>query len=250
MNATGAVAKYRRGVRVATDLMVHEREALYSGRVVVGIDEVGRGALAGPLCVGAVVLESDAEPPAGLDDSKALSAAQRDALVDPLEEWVAAWSLGWASAQEIDWWGLRVALAVAANRALGNLTVRPNFCLVDGAVNLLRAPLDQLFEAPPAPALFYTTLDCRPVVRGDAACASIAAASVLAKVSRDRAMVDLDESHPAYGWRRNKGYGAPEHLAALRRLGPTALHRRSWHLPEPDGPSGEAGALRGFDAEG
>jgi ribonuclease HII len=220
------------GVRAATDLMVHERAAIRSGRVVVGVDEVGRGALAGPMCVGAVVLIDDTPPPPGLNDSKALSASQREALVDPLTQWAAAWSLGWTSAEEIDWWGLRTALAVAATRALGALGALPDLCLADGAVNLLRAPPDRSFATPVPPPLDYATMDCRTVVRGDAACASIAAASVLAKVSRDRVMVDLDRSHPAYGWRRNKGYGAPEHLAALRRLGPTELHRRSWHLPE------------------
>jgi len=249
MNATGTDRRYRRGVRAATNLMVHERAALASGHVVVGVDEVGRGALAGPLCVGAVALVCDTPPPSGLNDSKVLSAAQRVALVDPLTAWAASWSLGWASAEEIDWWGLRVALAVASTRALAALDVEPDFCLIDGAVNLLRAPLDRSFEVPPAPALDYEDMACRTVVRGDAACASIAAASVLAKVARDRGMVDLDADHPAYGWRRNKGYGAPEHLAALRRLGPTTQHRRSWHLPGVDAAAVGAGAPRGFGAE-
>jgi ribonuclease HII len=172
-----------------------------------------------------------------------LSRAQRDALVGPIREWAAAWALGWASAQEIDWWGLRTALAVAATRALGALATRPDFCLVDGSFNLLRAPADRPLEGPSPPALTYAELDCRAVVRGDGVCASIAAASVLAKVSRDRVMVDLDERYPAYGWRRNKGYGAPEHLDALRRLGPSELHRVTWRLPARDGPAG-AGSAR------
>jgi ribonuclease HII len=211
--------------------MVMERAAIGAGRVVVGVDEVGRGALAGPLTVGAVVLTGDAPPPPGLADSKTLSAAQREALVEPITTWAAAWSLGWSSAEEIDQWGLRTALAVAATRALAGLATRPDLCLVDGTVNLLRARLEHGVDVPSPPPLAYATLDCRPVVRGDGACASIAAASVLAKVSRDRLMVDLDQAHPAFGWRRNKGYGAPEHLAALRRIGPTDLHRRSWRLP-------------------
>jgi len=201
---------------------------------VVGVDEVGRGALAGPLAVGAVVVTRDVPVPRGLADSKALTPAQREALVDPIMSWAAAWSLGWASAEEIDRWGLRTALSVAATRALDELATRPNLCLVDGSVNLLRAPLDVALGVPGPPAATYASLECRPVVRGDATCASIAAASVLAKVARDRVMVDLDRAHPAFGWRRNKGYGAPEHLAALRRLGPTALHRRTWHLPGLD----------------
>jgi ribonuclease HII len=222
-----------------SDLMRVERVEIDRGRVVVGVDEVGRGALAGPLAVGAVVVTRDAAPPAGLGDSKALSARQREFLIDPIMEWARAWSLGWASAQEIDEWGLRMALAVAASRALDALATRPDLALVDGSVNLLRAPRDQRLGGT-APSLAYDGLECRTVVRGDASCASIAAASVLAKVARDGLMVDLDARHPGYGWRQNKGYGAPEHLAALRRLGPTLLHRRSWRLPEPDTPARSA----------
>ncbi|MFI5035909.1 MAG: ribonuclease HII, partial [Acidimicrobiales bacterium] len=198
------------------------------------VDEVGRGALAGPLTVGAVVVTDDAPPPTGLADSKALTPAQREALVEPIRAWASAWSLGWASAEEVDQWGLRTALAVAATRALANLPTDPDLCLIDGAVNLLRAAVDQPPGRPAPPALAFATLDCRPIVRGDGACASIAAASVLAKVARDDAMVLLDRDHPAYGWARNKGYGVPEHLAALARLGPTELHRRTWRLPAPE----------------
>ncbi len=234
MNATGVAPRYRYGVTHALDLMVSERAALRDGRVVVGVDEVGRGALAGPLAVGAVVVTRPLPAPEGLDDSKALRADEREALEEPLGRWAAAWALGWASAQEIDWWGLRTALAVAASRALGSLGTRPDLCLVDGPLNLLRSPLGAPLDAPAPPPLAFADLECRPVVRGDATCASIAAASVLAKVGRDRLMVELDVAYPDYGWRRNKGYGAPEHLAALRRLGPSVEHRRSWRLPGVD----------------
>jgi ribonuclease HII len=214
------------------DLLAFERPLLEGGDVVVGIDEVGRGALAGPMAVGAVVLTGVTPPPEGLDDSKLLSVTRREALVVPLEQWAADWSIGWTSAAEIDAWGLRLALAVAATRAIDVLTVRPTHALVDGSFNLLRAPLDVGFGVAAPPRLAYDTLPVTTVVKGDSACASIAAASVLAKVQRDRSMVALSEGFEDYGWASNKGYGAEVHLEAIRRLGPTTHHRTSWRLPE------------------
>jgi len=198
---------------------------------VVGIDEVGRGALAGPMTVGAVVLRSAATPPPGLTDSKLLSPARRRALVAPLEAWADDWSLGHVSAVEIDAWGLRLALAVAASRALEGLSTTPTIALIDGSFNLLRAPRDVRLGAEVVPALSYQDLAVTTVVKGDRACASIAAASVLAKVCRDELMVGLSDEFAPYGWRQNKGYGAPEHLDAIRRWGPTVHHRHSWRLP-------------------
>ena len=221
----------------AVDLLRHERELLARGEVVVGVDEVGRGALAGPLTVGVVVVTSLTPPPKHLTDSKLLTSAQREALEAPLREWALDWSLGSVSSSEIDDWGLRLALAVAATRALDGLVVRPTFALLDGSFNLLRAPLDVPFGAAPAPELAYADLAHETVVKGDARCATIAAASVLAKVQRDRVMVELDRQFGAFDWARNKGYGAPGHLAALRRHGPTDQHRTSWKLPSKDGPS-------------
>ncbi|HEV2427752.1 MAG TPA: ribonuclease HII, partial [Acidimicrobiales bacterium] len=165
-------------------------------------------------------------------DSKALTGPARAALVGPITVWAADWSLGWASADEVDAWGLRLALAVAATRALGALRVAPEIALVDGNLNLLDAPVAPTLGAPTPPALDFASLSCRPLVGGDARCAAIAAASVLAKVHRDAAMRDAHRAHPAYGWASNVGYGAPAHLSALRALGPTPLHRRSWALPE------------------
>ena len=234
MNATGRAARYPGVVTLLVrDLMVHERALVGHGELVVGLDEVGRGALAGPMTVGAVVVSSDAPPPEGLADSKLLSPAQRDALVAPLRAWASAWAVASVSAAEIDEWGLRLALAVAATRALDALAYRPTVALVDGSFNLLAAPHDGPFGG--APRLSYAAMPCHPLVRGDQRCATIAAASVLAKVHRDRTMVELHEEHPSYGWARNKGYGAPEHLSALRREGPTRWHRHSWRLPSPDG---------------
>lgn len=218
------------------DLPLHERSLLARGEVVVGMDEVGRGALAGPLTVGAVVITSPNAPPEGLTDSKMLSHRQRESLEVPIREWAIDWSLGSVSANEIDDWGLRLALAVAATRALDGLRVRPTFALLDGSFNLLRAPLDVAFGVASPPALAYADMAHLTVVKGDSKCATIAAASILAKVQRDRVMVEMDRHFGAFGWAQNKGYGAPSHLAALRRHGPTEQHRRSWNLPSCEGP--------------
>jgi ribonuclease HII len=216
---------------LALDLLHHERPLLSRGEVVVGIDEVGRGALAGPLTVGAVVLMSEVEAPHGLTDSKLLTPMRREALVAPLEDWADDWSLGSVTSSEIDDWGLRLALAVAATRALDGLRVRPTHALIDGSFNLLRAPLDIGFGVEAPPQLRYSNLPCTTIVKGDRASATIAAAAVLAKVQRDRFMVELSAEFAGYYWAANKGYGAPEHLEALRNLGPTCHHRQSWRLP-------------------
>lgn len=223
----------------AVDTMLRERRLLADGHAVVGIDEVGRGALAGPLCVGAVVVEADGDPPDGLTDSKLLTAAQRSGLREPLDAWAADWALGWASAKEIDAWGVSTALAVAATRALAGLTRRPTHALVDGPRNLLSPPRGVTLGGTPPPDPLYDALPTTAVVRGDRACASIAAASVLAKVARDELMAALGDRWPGYRWAANKGYGTPEHLAALRRLGPSPHHRLSWRLPEPAGRSAD-----------
>lgn len=216
------------------DLLVFERPLISRGEVVVGIDEVGRGALAGPLTVGAVVLTELLEPPNGLTDSKLLSASRREALVGPTEKWAAETAFGWASAEEIDWWGIRTALAVAATRALDQFSVRPTHALVDGSFNLLRASSDVPFGAPLPPPCSYSALPATTIVKGDRRSATIAAASVLAKVRRDLHMRKIDTGFEAFGWAQNKGYGASDHMAAIRRLGPSIHHRKSWNLPLRD----------------
>jgi ribonuclease HII len=217
---------------VHSDLLVNEREWFDQGQIVVGIDEVGRGALAGPMVLGAVVLTNASPPPESLNDSKLLTRLQREALEVPIVAWAADWSLGSVSAGEIDAWGLRLALAVAATRALDALRVRPSVALIDGSFNLLRAPMDIRFDVATPPDLTYRNMNAITFVKGDQRCASIAAASVLAKVHRDRLMVDLDRHFTDYGWSSNKGYGAKRHMEAIRRLGQTVHHRHSWQLPE------------------
>ena len=214
----------------SVDLMCHERALIARGEIVVGLDEVGRGSLAGPLVVGAVTLRALVEPPAGLNDSKALSARQREALVPRLRDWVDSWSLGWVSPAEIDEWGLSLALSVAATRAIDGLSHPPSFALIDGPHNFLRAPRDVAFGVV-APATPYAALAHATLVKGDSASASIAAASVLAKVHRDQFMRELHAKCPWYAWEANKGYGSAAHLAALRERGPSIHHRRSWKLP-------------------
>ena len=198
---------------------------------VVGIDEVGRGALAGPLMVGAVVLDRLRRAPRGLADSKALTAAQRERLVPLIESWASAVAVGVASAQEIDDWGLRMALAVATDRALCALTLRPRGALIDGPLNLLRPPSILSFGEPP-PLLVWSCLPVVTIVKGDQCAATISAAAIVAKVRRDALMRDLHHEAPRYGWHDNKGYGSLEHRRSLAKYGPTRWHRRSWALPE------------------
>jgi ribonuclease HII len=213
--------------------MKFERRLIRKGDIVAGIDEVGRGALAGPMMVGAVTIRESTKPPAGLDDSKRLTAEVREALVEPLREWAAEWSLGVVSAAEIDEWGLRRALAVASTRALEGLSVTPTHVLVDGPFNLLTVgPENEVRDDQACPELRFASLPVTTIIGGDQRSAVIAAAAVLAKVARDALMVELDSEYREYCWRDNKGYGVPEHLDALRRHGTSAHHRTSWNLPE------------------
>lgn len=208
-----------------------ERSRLRIGAgVVAGMDEVGRGALAGPVTVGvALVTAETRSAPVGLRDSKLLSPNQRRALVPRLRRWVAGHAVGHASAAEIDEYGIMAALRLAGRRALVQLPIRPDVILLDGNHDWLTDPRTEglfafLEDAAPAPPVVT-------MIKADLRCSSVAAASVLAKVERDGMMVAFGGQHPAYGWTENKGYAAPEHLDALSRLGPCELHRRSWQLP-------------------
>lgn len=200
---------------------------------MAGIDEVGRGALAGPMMVGVVTLHESVRPPEGLDDSKRLTPTHREALIEPLRAWAAEWSLGTVSAAEIDKWGVRLALAVAATRALHGLEVKPTHVLVDGPLNLLTVGTEnERRNLRGCPDLSFESLPVTTIVGGDQKSATIAAAAVLAKVARDALMVELDAQFEEYRWESNKGYGAPEHLEAIRRCGLCVHHRSSWNLPE------------------
>ena len=199
--------------------------------MLAGMDEVGRGALAGPVTVGVVIIdESCGTAPQGVKDSKLLVPHARTAMVPRIERWAVAHGVGHASAAEIDDIGIIAALRVAGVRALAEAGIRPDLVILDGNHDWLTAPQDVgLFAfADDVPA---ATPPVSTMIKADLKCSSVAAASVLAKVRRDAIMAGLGEQHPAYGWGENKGYAAPGNLDALRRLGPCELHRRSWRLP-------------------
>ncbi len=174
----------------------------------VGVDEAGRGPLAGPVVAAAVILDRR-RVPHGIDDSKKLCAESREALYTRITR-VAGWGVGIVDVEEIDRLNIYHATMLAMSRAVDALGIEPGMVLVDGnALPKWRHP-------------------ARAIVSGDALCRSIAAASIVAKVTRDRMMIAHDATYPGYGWRQNKGYGTAEHREALGRLGVTPLHRRSF----------------------
>lgn len=177
--------------------------------LTAGVDEVGRGCLAGPVYAAAVILPQR-HGIIGLADSKALTAEQREALAPKIRERALAWAIGTATVEEIDRLNILRATFLAMARAVQALGTRPELCLVDG---------NQVPD-----------LGCavRTVVGGDATVRSIMAASIIAKVARDAELVRLHQQYPHYGFERHKGYGTPEHLAALRQHGPCGIHRMSF----------------------
>lgn len=182
------------------------------GRVVIGVDEAGRGPLAGPVVAAACVLGHDA--PQGLDDSKKLSAKRR-AVLEPQIKASCHWALGVVEADEIDRINIFAATMLAMTRAVAALALEPDEVLIDGNMTPAGRHPDWCWPA-------------RAIVGGDALEPCISAASILAKEHRDRLMREYAEAHPHYGWQTNMGYGTAEHLAALREHGPSPLHRRSF----------------------
>ncbi|MBK5911364.1 ribonuclease HII [Rhodothalassium salexigens] len=185
--------------------------ARFGGGLVAGVDEAGRGPLAGPVVAAAVVFADPADAPPGIADSKKLTKARREALAQAIKARAAAWAVAEAGVDEIDRINILAAAMAAMARAVRALDPAPAGCLIDGN----RVPEGLVC---PAEAL----------VKGDARSVSVAAASILAKVERDRIMAALDAAEPAYGWARNAGYGVPAHLEALRLVGPSVHHRRSF----------------------
>jgi ribonuclease HII len=187
----------------------YERAARKAGyRIIAGLDEAGRGSLFGPVFAAAVVLDPD-RPIRGLDDSKALLPERREVLAARIRERAVAWAVAGADAFEIDRINIYQASRLAMRRAIGRLQSQCDFLLVDALE--VDVPLPQ-----------------KALIHGDARCFSIAAASILAKVARDAALTEWDRVFPEYGFARHKGYSTPEHMEALERLGPTALHRFSF----------------------
>ncbi|MFG3379588.1 ribonuclease HII [Streptomyces sp. NPDC047999] len=179
-------------------------------RIVAGVDEVGRGAWAGPVTVCAAITGLR-RPPPGLTDSKLITPKRRAELADRLEPWVTAHALGHATPAEIDDLGMTAALRLAAVRALDGLPVRPEAVILDGKHDYLGQPWQ-----------------VRTVIKGDRSCVAVAAASVIAKVRRDAMMAELGEEFGVFGFADNAGYPSPVHKAALAELGPTPHHRLSW----------------------
>jgi len=177
---------------------------------IAGLDEVGRGPLFGPVVAAAVILPHDCSLP-GLNDSKKLTEKKRNELDREIRLNAVSWAIAAVTAEDIDRINIRRASLLAMRRAVEQLSLSPDFLLIDG-----RDTID--WECPQ-----------KAVIHGDGISFSIAAASVLAKVHRDRLLVELDREFPGYGLARHKGYPCPEHLAALERLGPTPLHRKSYH---------------------
>ncbi|GAA0537700.1 ribonuclease HII [Rhizomicrobium palustre] len=176
---------------------------------IAGVDEVGRGPLAGPVVAAAIILKPDCIPE-GLDDSKKLTEKKREALFAQLMDCALAIGIGEASVDEIDLVNIRQATHLAMARAITALSIAPAFALVDGN---------------DAPAL---ACPCETLIGGDGLSVSIAAASIIAKVTRDRLMTKLHEAHPHYAWDRNKGYGTEDHMTGLRLYGCTPHHRKSF----------------------
>jgi len=177
---------------------------------IAGVDEVGRGALCGPVVAGAVIL-GDAFNARGLDDSKRLTRLQREKAAERIKAKALAWAVASAEPAEIDRHNVLRATYLAMRRALAALAVAPDLVLVD-ALTIPEVVVAQ-----------------RAIVKGDALSVSIAAASIVAKVARDALMADCDQRYPGYGLARNMGYGSSDHREALRRMGPCEIHRRSFH---------------------
>jgi len=205
---TGTVPRLRPSLKKQSPGLTVEKELWDAeSTIVVGVDEVGRGAWAGPLSVGAAVV------PKGkrvykIRDSKMLTEPEREALYERVADWCVAWSVGHASHLECDELGMSEAQKLAARRAIEGLGLSPDHVLVDGNWDFVGG--------------------ARKIVRGDSTSLSIASASILAKVTRDRMMRKQADQFPAYNFEGNKGYPCPIHKAALQALGPTSIHRRSW----------------------
>ena len=187
-----------------------ENELFDSGiGVICGVDEAGRGPLAGPVCAAACILPRGLEIE-GLNDSKKLTEKRRDALYDVIKEKAVSYGIAFATVEEIEELNILGATYLAMNRAIEQLSVTPDLALIDGNRNA------------------GIQVNSQPVVKGDSKCADIAAASILAKVTRDRYMLELDKEYPMYGFAKHKGYGTKDHYAAIREHGMSPAHRPSF----------------------
>lgn len=188
-----------------------EKAAVNSGfSCICGVDEAGRGPLAGPVCAAAVILPEGAVIE-GLDDSKKLTEKKREGLYDIIKETAVAYSVAYGTLEEIETVNILEATYLAMNRAIEGLNVKPDFALIDGN----RVPRG-------------IKIPCETVVKGDSKSMSVAAASVLAKVTRDRLMLEYDKKYPEYNFKKHKGYGTKEHTELIKQYGPCEIHRLSF----------------------
>lgn len=188
-----------------------ERIALSEGyKYVCGVDEAGRGPLAGPVCAAAVILPDGLEIE-GLNDSKKISEKKREQLFDVITEKAIAYSIAFGTVEEIEQVNILNATFLAMNRAIEGLSIKPDFALIDGN----RVPKD-------------IKIPCKTVIKGDGKSYSVAAASILAKVTRDRLLLDADKKYPQYGFAKHKGYGTKAHYEAIKQYGICELHRPSF----------------------
>jgi ribonuclease HII len=200
-------------------------------KLIAGMDEVGRGCLAGPVSVGVAVINIDCiNPPENLADSKLLTHEQREKLLPLVKTWVKDFAVGHASNDEIDEIGLTRALRRAGRRALVQLVTKPDHLILDGKHNWLMPEKEtqNMFEQEFDDGPLSVDLKIITQVKADLTCASVAAASIVAKTTRDQMMAELSKEFPNYFWAENKGYAAPEHLEAIKSFGATKYHRVSW----------------------
>ena len=199
--------------------LTFENELWSAYRFIAGLDEAGRGALAGPVCVGTVILPHDhphlARTLSGVRDSKQLTPIKRDTLAPRIKEIALEWAVGFSTAEEIDTQGIVRATRLAGIRALHQFTVTPQYLLTDFRLEFPQLEISQT-----------------ALVKGDARCLSIACASILAKTERDALMLELDSQYPGYGLKKHKGYGTQAHRSAMKRLGLSPIHRKSFHIKE------------------
>ena len=189
----------------------YEKAAVLSGfNTICGVDEAGRGPLAGPVCAAAVILPEDTVID-GLDDSKKLSEKKRERLYDEIIERAVAYCVAYGTLEEIESVNILEATFIAMNRAIDGLEVKPDFAIIDGN----RVPKG-------------IKIPCATLVKGDSKSMSVAAASILAKVTRDRLMLTYDEKYPQYNFKKHKGYGTKEHTELLKQYGPSPIHRLSF----------------------
>jgi ribonuclease HII len=198
--------------------LFYEKKLWLAYKCIAGLDEAGRGALAGPVCVGAVILPADDNPRlihilSGVRDSKQLTPRQRDQLAPRIKQNVRAWGIGFASADEIDALGIVPATRLAASRALEAMLFFPDFLLTDFRLELPELDVSQT-----------------ALVKGDQRSLSIASASILAKTARDKLMLELDPQYPQYGFARHKGYGTLAHREVVAKLGFSPVHRKTFQI--------------------